>query len=63
LTDKQTLPDRPAVEKALRECGLSSRQAKKLLSGGWRLIVDENEALLAELDDLKSRFSELLSQK
>ncbi|MBI3776770.1 MAG: hypothetical protein HY273_14710 [Gammaproteobacteria bacterium] len=62
MTDKQT-PDRPAVEKALRECGLSARQAKKLLSGGWKLLSSEEEQLLAELDDLKVRFSELLSQK
>jgi hypothetical protein len=64
MTDEtKKAPDRPAIERALREAGLSARQAKRLLSGGWSLVAGEEEQLLAELDDLKARFSELLSQK
>lgn len=62
MSEKQT-PDRPAIEKALRDAGLSARQAKKILSGGWRLVAGDEAELLAEIDDLKNRFNDLLSQK
>ncbi len=58
MNDK--LPDKRAVEKALRECGLSSRQARKVIAGGWKLLLDENDALIDELGELKERFDKLL---
>jgi hypothetical protein len=41
------LPEKRHIERALRDAGLSARQAKRLLSGGWR-------ALGADDDDLPS---------
>ncbi len=49
-------PTRPEIERVLREAGLSHRQARKLLSVGWRGVVGERQA---ESDELKQRLSEL----
>jgi hypothetical protein len=50
------LPDKRDVERALREAGLSARQAKRLLSGGWRALAPDDpldaEALLIRLEAL-----------
>lgn len=50
-------PDRRAVERALRGAGLSGRQAKRLLAGGWRLAFSaepgaDARALLDKLERL-----------
>ena len=57
---KKQLPDRKIVERALRDIGLSSRQAKKLLSSNWRLIVGEEEAQNDEALELLERLQEKL---
>lgn len=44
-------PDRRAVKEALRAVGFSRREVDALLSRGWRGLVDEREAELAELRD------------
>jgi len=58
MTEKKT-PDRPTIEQALRSAGLSSRQAKKLLSGGWRLVVGaeaaEEDELLEAIEGMRAR--------
>jgi hypothetical protein len=50
------LPDKRDVERALREAGLSARQATRLLSGGWRALAPDDpldaEALLIRLEAL-----------
>jgi hypothetical protein len=58
------LPDKREVERTLRATGLSARQAKRLLSGGWRAL-DPNappdgdaDALLAKLEALATRLRE-----
>lgn len=50
------LPDRRAVEAALREAGLSHRQARKFVSAGWRALVDATEA---EAIELRQRIADL----
>lgn len=50
---------RPELERALRGCGLSARQAKKLLAMGWRGVVGERQA---ELDEQAARIRELEAQ-
>jgi hypothetical protein len=40
------------IEKALRETGLSARQAKKLFSAGWQAVVGEEQAHL-ELEKMR----------
>ena len=45
------LPDRRAIEQALRACGLSHRAARKFIAAGWRALVTESEAEAAELRD------------
>lgn len=53
-------PSRPEIEKVLREAGLSVRQAKRLLSEGWRGVVGEREAEAAELRDRMVELESLL---
>lgn len=53
-------PDKRVIEKALRDAGLSSRQARKVISGGYKLLLDEESALIDELEELKSRFDTLI---
>jgi hypothetical protein len=50
------MPDRPEIERLLRQAGLSHRQARKLLSVGWRGVVGEQQA---EHDELKQKLAEL----
>lgn len=56
----RSLPDKRAIERALRAAGLSPRQSKKLLSGGWRAVANDNgesdliEALEESIRRLKS---------
>jgi hypothetical protein len=64
MNEQRKTPDRPTIEKALRAAGLSSRQAKKLLSGGWRLIVGEEAEAEAELlDRLEAMKTQLFDRK
>jgi hypothetical protein len=51
-------PTRRDVERALRECGLSHRQARKFVSAGWPLVVGEQQA---ELDELKTLLADMAS--
>ncbi len=53
------LPDRRAVEQALRAAGLSHRQARKFIAAGWSVLVGQIEA---ERLDLAERLAELQSQ-
>lgn len=61
MTESQKTPSRPEIERALRAAGLSSRQAKRLLSGGWRLVVgaeaEEEAELLDRLDEVQKRLT------
>ena len=53
------LPDKREIERALRAAGLSGRQAKRLLSGGWRALAPDDpldaEALLIRLEAMVAR--------
>lgn len=55
------IPERRLIERALRDAGLSARQAKRLLSAGWQALVDERRAevdeLRAQIDELRERLS------
>ena len=53
-------PDRPTTEKLLRKAGFSSRQAKRLLSGGWKLVVGEEQAANDEMIELVDQIREKL---
>ena len=57
------LPSRRILEKALRDVGLSCRQAKKLLSGGLKQIASEeeltNEGIEERLDKLTKEIEAL----
>jgi hypothetical protein len=61
MTEPLDLPSRRDVERALREAGLSHRQARKLLGVAWRHVVGEARAeaeeLRAELEELKAAFT------
>jgi hypothetical protein len=52
-----TLPERRDVKAALRAAGLSDRQVRALLDGGWAALVGEaraeNEELREEIEQLK----------
>lgn len=52
-------PDIRSIETVLREAGLTRRQAKALLAGGWRALVGEARA---EADELKLELDLLRSQ-
>lgn len=58
MTDKK-LPDKRTIEKILRENGLSNRQAKKLVAGGYPLLVSEEQLLIDEVQELKELLSGL----
>jgi hypothetical protein len=52
VADAAVLPDKRAVERVLRDAGLSARQAKRLIGGGWpalaRDVEDDLPALLRQ---------------
>lgn len=57
-TSGAALPSKRQLEHVLRDAGLSARQAKKLLSGGYSALgaEDDNLAEIAEqLDALSQR--------
>lgn len=60
-TEQRKIPSRLEIEQALRAAGLSSRQAKKLLAGGWRLVVGDENAeeaeLIEHLDEMQKRLT------
>lgn len=50
MTDVQNkLPDKRSAEKALRDIGFSSRQAKRMVAVAWPSIVGEEQAALDEV--------------
>ena len=53
-------PTKLEIERALKAAGLSCRAAKKLLSGGWRLVVGDEAAMQAELEEKLDQLSERL---
>jgi len=53
------IPPRETVKQALREAGLSARQTRAILRGGWRELVGEAEA---ERDELREVIAELTSK-
>ncbi len=55
-------PTRRDVERALRECGLSHRQARKFISAGWSALVGEQQAELDELRELVAQRSDTLER-
>lgn len=55
--DDDTGPTRRDLEKALRDAGLSHRQARKFVSAGWPAIVGDEQAELDEMRDLLGRLS------
>ena len=52
----RTIAERKELKAALREKGLSVRQADALLRGGYKLLVGETEA---ENQELRERLAEL----
>lgn len=58
-----TYPTRPETERLLRQAGFSSRQAKKLLSGGWRLVVGTEAAANDELIEILEQATKKLKRK
>ena len=57
------VPDRKAAKAALRQLGFSSRQVEALFRSGWRGLVSEKDAELAELQDAVSAMAERLAGK
>jgi hypothetical protein len=55
--------DRRAAKHALRGAGFSSRQVDALLRGGWRALVGEKDAEIAELEDALAAMAERLARK
>ncbi len=57
--EERELPTRKSVEQALRQVGLSHRQARKLVAVGWPSVVGEvaaeRDELRAQLDDLAKK--------
>jgi hypothetical protein len=56
-------PDRRAAKKALREIGFSSRQVDALFRDGWRALVGQKDAEIAELEDAVEAMAERLARK
>lgn len=52
----RNVPERRAVKQALRELGLSDRQVRALLSGGWKSLVGERDA---EVEELKEALADM----
>jgi hypothetical protein len=52
-------PDKRAAERALRGAGLSARQAKRVLSGGWRALGAD---AAADPDDMVDMLEDLARQ-
>jgi hypothetical protein len=57
------VPDRKAARDALRKLGFSSRQVDALFRDGWRGLVGEKDAEIAELEDAVEAMAERLSKK
>ena len=55
-------PNRKTARQALREVGFSSRQVDALFRSGWRALVGEKDAEIAELEEAVDALSERLSQ-
>ena len=53
------IPPRETVKQALREAGLSVRQTRAILRGGWRELVGESEA---ERDELREVIADLTAK-
>ena len=62
MVDERELPTRKAVEQALRQIGLSHRQARKFVAVGWPALVGdvqaERDELRAQLDDLAAKLAQ-----
>lgn len=56
-------PDRKAAREALRKIGFSSRQVDALFRAGWRGLVGEKDAELAELHDAVEAMAARLQSK
>jgi hypothetical protein len=56
-------PDRKAAKDALRKIGFSSRQVDALFRGGWRALVGEKDAEIAQLEDAVAALAERLLKK
>ncbi len=54
------LPSRRGVESALRQAGLSHRQARKFVAAGWRALQSEAECETAELRERLADLERLL---
>jgi hypothetical protein len=54
-------PDKKA--EALRKIGFSSRQVDALFRSGWRALVGEKDAEIAELSDAVEAMAERLAKK
>ena len=57
------VPDRKAAKEALRKIGFSSRQVDALMKSGWRGLVGEKDAEIAELEDAVAAMAERLARK
>jgi hypothetical protein len=60
LTDR-TLPDRRAVRAALRDLGLSNRQADAFIRDGWKAVVGVVKAENDELREALAALNKLVS--
>lgn len=58
-----TLPERRVAREALRNAGLSSRQADALLRGGWSALVGAAAAEAAELQDKLAELADRLTRE
>jgi hypothetical protein len=56
-------PDRRMAKEALRKIGFSSRQVDALFRSGWRALVGEKDAEIAELSDALEAMAERLAKK
>jgi hypothetical protein len=59
----ERVPDRKAARVALRALGFSVRQVDALFYAGWRALVGEKDAEIAELEDAVEAMAERLSKK
>jgi hypothetical protein len=56
-------PSRRDAERALRDVGLSARQAKRVISGGWAAAFKEDAGDAAELLEALQQFTDRLRGK